>query len=494
MLELKSVSKSYFGNQVLHGVDFDVREGEVHALIGENGAGKSTLVNIIAGIVRRDEGRMTFRGEEVDFQHPLDAMDAGISVVHQELSLLPNLSVAENIFLRREIRNRFGFNDWRAMKRAAAEVFARIGIDIDPSALAGSLSVGMQQIVEVAKAVALDARLIIMDEPTSSLSEGEIAELFKVVRELRSKGIGIVFISHKLSELYELSDRITVFRDGRHIHTGPIKDVSTEELIRMMVGRHLGDLYPARSTAIGDVVLSCKDVSLFGYVRNLTFEVRKGEILGMAGLVGAGRTEAIRAMINADRRSSGEFWLEGKKITIKDPSDALEKGIVYVSESRKQSGLFLSYDIASNVVGASLDTFTNRVGLLDGSAIRKKAQEYIRSMDIRPANDRARVISLSGGNQQKVLISKALEAKPKVLIIDEPTRGVDVGAKSLIHKRLRDLAEDGVAVIAISSEMPEVIGLSDRIIVFRSGEVSAELDNRQGQVTQGKVMTHAAHL
>ena len=493
MLQATAVSKSFFSNKVLEAVNFDVRGGEVHALVGENGAGKSTLINIIGGILQRDSGAIVFDGKEVNFAHPLDAMSAGISVVHQELSLVPNATVAENMFLRREKRNAFGFNDWRAMTRAAADVFNRIGIDIDPSALAGSLSVGMQQLVEVAKAISIDAKLLILDEPTSSLSEKEIDELFKVIRDLRAQGLAIIFVSHKLSELFKIADRITVLRDGRLVATVETSTVKSEDLIRMMVGRQLGTLYPPRASAIGEVIFSCKSLSRFGAVRDVAFEVRRGEILGCAGLVGAGRTEAMLALINADARSSGRFWLQGDEIQIHDPSDALAKGIVYLSEDRKGSGLFLSYSIAENIGASTLDRYADRFGVFHFSALRQRSREFIRRMDIRPPDETARVVNLSGGNQQKVLISKALDVNPKLLIFDEPTRGVDVGAKSLIHARLRELAESGVGVVVISSEMPEVIGLSDRILVFRNGGVSAELDNRKGEVSQESIINHAVY-
>jgi ABC-type sugar transport system ATPase subunit len=492
MLSVQSVSKSFFRNVVLHSVDFDVRSGEIHALIGENGAGKSTLVNIVAGILRRDSGTITFDGKAVDFGHPLEAMRAGISVVHQELSLVPNLTVAENIFLRHELTGLLGFNDWRRMRMEARKIFRRMGVDIDPTALVGSLSIGMQQLVEVAKALSLEAKLIIMDEPTSSLSEKEIVELFVVVRELKAKGLGIVFISHKLSELFEISDRITVFRDGHHVATSTIDDVTTEDIIKMMVGRHLGELFPPKTTRVSDVAFSCRGVSQFGTVRDLTFDVRRGEIVGIAGLVGSGRTEAMRALINADVRSSGTFTLDGNAIEITDPSDALAKGIVYLSEDRKGSGLFLGYDVAANIGASTLSNYANRFGFLSEARLRAKAREYIKSMDIRPPNEGARAMDLSGGNQQKVLLAKALDSRPKVLIVDEPTRGVDVGAKSLIHAQLRQLAESGIAVVLVSSEMPEVIGMSDRLLVFRNGAVVANLDNRTGRVSQETVMSHAA--
>ncbi len=493
MLKVTAVSKSFFSNKVLDSVDLDVRRGEVHGLVGENGAGKSTLINIIGGILQRDSGAIAFDGLEVNFAHPLEAMAAGVSVVHQELSLVPNATVTENIFLRREKRNVLGLNDWRAMTRAASQVFERIGIDIDPNALAGSLSVGMQQLVEVAKAISIDVRLLIMDEPTSSLSEKEIDELFKVIGDLRNQGLAILFVSHKLSELFRIADRVTVLRDGRLVATAETSTLTTSDLIRMMVGRQLAALYPPRASAIGDVVFSCKNLSRFGAVRDVAFEVRQGEILGLAGLVGAGRTEAMRALINADSRSSGRFWLEGVEIEIGDPAAALGKGIVYLSEDRKSSGLFLTFSIAENIGASTLNRYADRFGVFHFSALRKRSREFIQRMDIRPPDETARVINLSGGNQQKVLISKALDVNPKLLIFDEPTRGVDVGAKSLIHARLRELAESGVGVIVISSEMPEVIGLSDRVLVFRNGGVSAELDNRRGEVTQEAILSCAVY-
>ncbi len=493
MLQATAVSKSFFSNKVLDSVDIDVRRGEVHGLVGENGAGKSTLINIIGGILQRDSGAIVFDGHEVNFTHPVEAMGAGISVVHQELSLVPNATVTENIFLRREKRNPLGLNDWRAMTGAAAKVFERIGIDIDPNALAGSLSVGMQQLVEVAKAISIDAKLLIMDEPTSSLSEKEIDELFKVIGDLRNQGLAIIFVSHKLSELFKIADRVTVLRDGRRVATAETSSLTRDHLIQMMVGRQLAALYPPRASTIGDVVFSCKNLSRFGTVRDVGFEVRRGEILGLAGLVGAGRTEAMRALINADSRSSGRFWLEGVEIQIEDPAAALASGVMYLSEDRKSSGLFLTYSIAENIGASTLDRYADRFGVFHFSALRQCSREFIRRMDIRPPDETARVINLSGGNQQKVLISKALNVNPKLLIFDEPTRGVDVGAKSLIHARLRELAESGVGVIVISSEMPEVIGLSDRILVFRNGGVSAELDNRKGEVSQEAILSRAVY-
>ena len=493
-LEIRNVSKSFFDHRVLTNITMDVRKGEVHALVGENGAGKSTLVKIIGGIYERDSGDILVDGKPVDFTHPLQAMRAGISIVHQELSLVPNATVGENIYLRREITNRLGLNDWAAINAHAAEVFERIGIDIDPSDLVGKLSVGMQQLVEVAKAIALSARIIIMDEPTSSLSENEIPELFKVIRGLREQGIAIIFISHKLSELFEIADRVTVLRDGERIGTVDVASTTGDEIIRMMVGRHLGDLYPPRGGAAGDVIFRCDGLSRYGVVADVGFEVRQGEILGLAGLVGSGRTEAMRALINADRRLAGHFEMDGREITIANPQHAMQQGIYYVSEDRKGSGLFLLSSVTWNIAASCLRLFRDRFGMLDQGRMRDQAEDMIREMDIRPTNPDVRVVDLSGGNQQKVLLSKALATRPRLLIVDEPPRGVDIGAKSMIHKKLRELADSGIGVVVISSEMPEVLGMSDRVLVFRGGRVSAQLDNHRGQLTQETIMHNATEI
>ncbi|MCW2308522.1 sugar ABC transporter ATP-binding protein [Rhodobium gokarnense] len=493
MLQASGINKSFFGNNVLEDVSFDVKAGEVHALIGENGAGKSTLVNILSGNLPRDTGKVVFDGDIVSFDTPLEAMSAGISVVHQELSIVPQATVAENIFLRREITTRFGFNDWNAMYARCQAVFDRMQVDINPRALAGSLSIGMQQLVEVAKSVVLNAKLIFMDEPTSSLSEKEIDELFQVVRDLRDSGLAIVFISHKLNELFEISDRITVLRDGRNVGTRLTAEASSDEIISLMVGRSLSNLYPERSASVGDVVFSCRDLSLFGAVKDVNFDLRKGEILGMAGLIGAGRTEAMLALINARKRASGRFELNGRPVELNSPHDALRHGIVYLSEDRKGSGLFLDYDMVLNVSSCVLDREA-RLGMENRKAMRDATWRYVTEMDIRPKRPSATILSLSGGNQQKILLAKSLNADPKVLIVDEPTRGVDVGAKAQIHKKLRELANSGCSIILISSELPEVLGMSDRILVFRSGTVVADLDNSAGALTQEDVMNAAVEL
>ena len=488
VLEFRNVGKSFFGNRVLSDINLAIEAGEVHALVGENGAGKSTLVNLAAGVHARDSGEIMLQGEPVSFADPLHAMRAGISVVHQELSLAPNATVAENIHLRREVTNRFGLNDWRAMNRRTAAVFRRIGIDIDPAELVGRLSVGMQQLVEIAKAIALEARIIFMDEPTSSLSEREIDDLFRVVRGLRAQGIAVVFISHKLSELFDIADRISVLRDGRLIGTRPAREVQSAEIIRMMVGRALEDLYPPHASAQGPVLFTCRGLSRYGYVADIDFDVRRGEIVGLAGLIGAGRSEAMRALINADRRSGGRFTLNGQEIALASPVEAVRHGIYYVSEDRKSSGLFLPLSVALNVAASTLGRLSTGLGMLRAEAVRRQAAAAIADLDIRPPNGRAAVISLSGGNQQKVLLGKALATNPALLVADEPTRGVDVGAKATIHRRLRAAAEAGAGVVLISSEMPEVIGLADRILVFRSGRISGELDNRDGRVRQEDIM------
>jgi ribose transport system ATP-binding protein len=491
MLNIQGVSKAYAGNPVLSDISFEVRAGEIHGLIGENGAGKSTLINIIAGIVQRDAGVILVNGEEAVFDTPVAAMNAGISVVHQELSLIPSATVVENIYLRREITNRLGLNNWRAMREATEKHFARLGLDVDPANEVRRLSVGMQQMVEVAKATALDARLLILDEPTSALAESEVRDLFLVLENLKRNGVAIIFVSHKLDELIEICDRVTVLRDGRHVATRAVSETQKAELIRLMVGRSLDELYPPLSDQIGDELFRCEGLSRFGLYEDIYFSVRRGEIVGIAGLIGSGRTEAMRGIVNADRRDAGRFFLEGSEISIQDPATALRHGICYVSEDRKRSGIFLAFNVGDNIGASVLGQLTGRAGLLSSARIDAFACGFIADLDIRPADPGAKAFSLSGGNQQKVLLGKAMASKLRLLIVDEPTRGVDIGAKAAIHKKLRALANQGIGVVVVSSELNEVMGLSDRVLVFCGGVLSADLDNNSARLAQEEVMRWA---
>lgn len=497
ILKAEGICKSFAGNLVLHDVTFSAEAGRIHALVGENGAGKTTLMNIIGGIHQPDEGTISLRGQLVSFADPLQAMRSGISIVHQELSLVPNLSVGLNIcssgqknpLANRDKVNRLGFINWKELYADTQALFDHIGIDIDPTTLVSHLSVGMQQLVEIAKAISFDARVLILDEPTSALSEKEIDRLFAVIRELALEGVAIVFISHKLEEVFEISDQISVLRDGYMVGTVRTADASQDEIIHMMVGRHIEDMYPDKSTGIEEAMFSVEELGRPPYFQDVSFTLRRGEILGFAGLVGSGRTEVARAIFGADKVNSGKITLNGKEVRINSPREAIDHGICYLTEDRKTLGLFLKMAVRRNIVSASLQRFISRSGILRRRFIKEESMRFVDYMQIRPRSDEVEMISLSGGNQQKALLAKWLCAQPKVLIADEPTRGVDVGAKAKLHNDLRKMAEEGVGVILISSELPEVLGLSDRIAVFREGRIAAILEG--DQATQEEVMKYA---
>ena len=491
ILSLRNISKSFFGNKVLDAIAFDVDPGTVHAVVGENGAGKSTLMKIIGGIYTRDTGEIRIEGKPIDCSTPIKAMREGISVVHQELSLAENLSVAQNVYSNREPVNAFGFIREKELNRNVKTIFDRMGIAIDPRELAGNLSVAQQQLVEIAKALSQDAQLIIMDEPTSSLSEKEVDYLYTIVDGLKADGLTLIFISHKLDEVFRVADRISVLRDGKLVGTVETANSDTDEIIRMMVGRHMDDLYPPKSTNIGtDTIFEVRGLCRDGVFKDISFALKKGEILGFSGLVGAGRSEVARSLFGADPFDDGEIRLNGQVVEIKNPKDAIRQGLCYLTEDRKLLGLFQSETVMWNIVSASMRKFINRWGFYRQSAIKELSQNYLKKLDIRPANDEINVLSLSGGNQQKVLMAKWLSAKPKVIIVDEPTRGVDVGAKSQIHMLLRELAESGIGVIVISSEQPEIIGVSDRILVFCEGQITKDFGDEP--VTQESIMKFAS--
>lgn len=489
ILEVKQISKSFAGNHVLQEISFRVESGQVHALIGENGAGKSTLMNIIGGIHQPDGGQIFFDGRPVVFANPMEAMKNGISIVHQELSLAPNMNLAQNIFLRREPVNALGFIDWKKLYADTRAIFARLGIELDPKTLASKLSVSVQQVVEIAKALSFEARVIIMDEPTSALSAKEIERLYGIVGDLTARGIAIIFISHKLDEVFRIADQISVLRDGHMVGTVDTANTTRDSIIQMMVGREIGHMYPPKSTGISDVLFAVDGLSREPYFRNVTFSLRKGEILGFAGLVGAGRTEVARAIFGADKADAGKISIEGATVRFASPKAAIAHGVCYLTEDRKTLGLFLKMPVRDNIASAALWRFVSRLGMLTERKVADASRRYVEEMEIRPPNDELLTINLSGGNQQKTLLAKWLCAQPKVLIVDEPTRGVDVGAKAKIHADLRKMAEAGIGVIVISSELPEVLGLSDRVAVFREGELTAVLDG--DQTTQEEVMQYA---
>jgi ribose transport system ATP-binding protein len=484
LLEMRSITKHFPGVLALSQVHFDVCRGEVHALVGENGAGKSTLMKIIAGVYERDEGEVIFDGQPVNFTTPRQAQIAGIATIYQELNQVPHLSVTENIFLGTELTHR-GRLLWTEMHRQAKHLLSKLHLEIDPHTLLGKLGVAQQQMVEVAKALHQKAELIIMDEPTSSLSINEINDLFSIVRELKSQGVAIIYISHHLEEAFELSDRITVLRDGRHIATRTASELDIDSLIQLMVGRDLSEKFPKEELKRGREVLRVEGLSQGDRLKDISFSVYEGEVLGIAGLVGAGRTELVRAIFGADPIDSGKFFIFGKPVNIHSPRDAIQNGIGLLTEDRKQQGLFLKLTVRENITMAVLDRLTR--GLATNQRKETElAQFYIDSMAIKASSQNQLAINLSGGTQQKVVLSKWMATKPHLLIFDEPTRGIDVGAKVEIYRMMTELAQQGVAILMISSELPEVLGMSDRILVLHEGQVGGVLE-REG-ASEEKIM------
>jgi rhamnose transport system ATP-binding protein len=489
LLQLSSISKSYAGVHALAGASLEVRAGEIHALVGENGAGKSTLIKVITGAVVPDEGEVRLEGRVVEPGSTRRARQMGIAAIYQQPALFPELSVAENLALGSERSTRWGRVDWRARRRRAEEALARVGARIGPEAEAGSLTLPEQQLVEIARALAAEARVLILDEPTAALPEEDVQNLFSVLRGLRERGVGIIYISHRLEELPVLADRVTVLRDGRTIDTREMEGVSRAELIRMMVGRELSAVFPKREVARGDAVLELRGVgSRAAGVRDVTLSVRAGEIVGLAGLVGAGRTELARTLFGLTPADEGEILLGGEPVEIDSPGRAIDLGIALVPEDRRRHGVVLEMPVCENVTLASLDELSRR-GSLDFAAERRLAAQYVERLAVKTPSVHTPVASLSGGNQQKVALSRWLLRQPSLLILDEPTQGIDVGAKAEIHSLMTELAEEGVAILMISSELPEVLGMSDRVAVMREGTVVAVLD--RAEATQERVLALA---
>jgi rhamnose transport system ATP-binding protein len=483
LLSLKSIHKRFPGVHALRGVDFEVLPGEIHALLGENGAGKSTLIKVMAGVHKPDEGELKFAGQQMEFANPRDAQAKGIDVIYQELSLYSELTVAENIFMGHAPYRRAGFfkmMDWTTMNRRAKELLAELDVhDLDVTRKVGSLNVGNRQRVEIAKALSLEAKLLIMDEPTAALTETDVEQLFRIARLLKKRGVGIIYISHKLVEVFELADRVTVLRDGQYIGTKNVGDTNERELISMMVGRTIENLFPKQDAKIGKVVLEVKNLNRQPLTKNVSFQVRAGEILGIAGLVGSGRSETAQVVFGILPAQSGQILIDGKPVTISRPAQAVAQGIAYVPEDRGTQGLIKQMMIRENVSLSVLKQLSSYSFINQGEE-KMLAQESIKQFDIKAYSGEQIVGKLSGGNQQKVVLSKWLASNPKVLIMDEPTRGVDVGAKSEIHRLMSQLAaEQGLAIIMISSELPEVLGMSDRVLVMRSGEVVAEFSREE---------------
>lgn len=489
LLRMERISKSFPGVQALQDVNFEVLPGEIHALVGENGAGKSTLMKALTGAQPADDGRIFWHGNPVDIQNPHDAQDLGISMIHQELSLLPFRTVGQNVFLGREPTGFLpGTINWRQLYAQTDELLQRLDLEVDPRTEAQNLSIAQQQMVEVAKALSLEATLIAMDEPTSSLTEKETEILFAVMRSLKAQGVSIIFISHRLEEVFEISDRVTVLRDGRHIATRPTAELDHKQIVSLMVGRELDDMYHYSQTERQEEVLRVQDLSEGHELKNASFTLHGGEILGIAGLIGAGRTALAETLFGIRRPTRGQIWLAGEKVKIYSPQQAIQQGIGFVPEDRKRQGLFLNMAVRENIDMSSLDR-VSKFGFINRRQAVELGQTLVKKLDIRTPSLSQAVGNLSGGNQQKVVIARWLTLAPKILILDEPTRGVDVGAKSEIHALMRDLAAQGVGVLMISSELPEVLGVSDRVLVMHEGRVMGEFDRTEA--TQDKIM-HAA--
>ena len=489
LLAVSGIAKSFAGVHALRGVSFDLQPGEVHALVGENGAGKSTLIKVITGAHAPDAGSIEIDGHPVHHNSPLLSRSLGIAAIYQQPALFPDLTVAENLALGYETGGLWRRIDWRGRRARAKELLDRIGARLSPEAPVGSLTMPEQQMVEIAKSLGARAKVLIMDEPTASLPEHEVENLFRVVRDLKAQGVGIIYISHRLDELYALADRVTVLRDGQTVATKPMKDMARAELIRLMVGREISAIFPKREVTPGDVVLEtrsldCRDSGL----RGISLSIRAGEILGLAGLVGAGRTELARVLFGLTPATGGGILLGGKPITVRTPSEAVDLGIAYVPEDRRRHGVILEMPIAANTTLAVLRRLS-RGGLLDFARERELASDYVMKLAVKTPSIDAAAGTLSGGNQQKVALARWLATEPKLLILDEPTQGIDVGAKAEIHKLMGDLAARGLAILMISSELPEVLGMSDRVGVMRGGALVGTLS--RADATQERVMALA---
>lgn len=487
-IELKNIHKAFGSNEVLKGVNLTLKSGEVHALMGENGAGKSTLMNILTGIHKQDKGQIFVDGQEVSFKNPLEAEAHGIAFIHQELNIWPNLSILENLFMMHSITNGMGVLDFKAMSKLAEEKCREIEIELPLDMEAGECSVGQQQMTEIVRNLLVDAKVVIMDEPTAALTERETEKLFEVMRSLKKRGVAMVYISHRMEEVTANCDTITVMRDGVSVATKSVKEYGMEQIIRDMVGRSITEFYPDRRNKPAEVILEVKSFNQTGVFRDVSFNLRKGEILGVAGLMGAGRTEIMRAIFGVDPHESGELVFKGEPLKITKPEDAIKAGMAFVTENRKTEGLILDFSILRNIALPSVDTFAKNsvinFGKLSGFAdeMAKKLGVKAHSLDLEAG-------ALSGGNQQKVVIAKWVGMKPDVIIMDEPTRGIDVGAKRDIYELMNELTASGVSIIMVSSELPEVLGMSDRILVVHEGRIAGEL--LRDEADQEKIMTLA---
>ena len=486
ILEMQQISKSFPGVKALDNIYLKVRKGTIHALMGENGAGKSTMMKILFGIYTPDSGKLIFKGKELKLKGPSDALNNGISMIHQELSPIPHMTVAENIFLGKEpTRSNSGWIDKKKMYAETKKLLDSLDIKINPKSKMKELSIANLQMVEIATAVSYNADLIIMDEPTSAITEKEVDHLFQIIDNLKSKGVSIIYITHKMDEVFKISDDITVLRDGQFVGSLPAKDLNKDKLIEMMVGREIKQVFYKEEVEFGDVALSVRNLTRKGKFQDVSFEVRKGEILGISGLMGSGRTEVIESVFGIYPADSGEIYVHGNKVTIDSPKDAIKHRLGLLTEDRKRTGCFLPLTVRDNMIAASIDSFTSN-GVKIRKKIDEKCTEQKNKLSIKTPDLDQQIMYLSGGNQQKVLLARWLLNDPDILIIDEPTRGIDVGAKAEIHKLMSKLAKDGKAIIMISSEMPEILGMSDRIVVMHEGRKMGELTKEEA--SQERIM------
>ena len=477
LLEMRGIRKSFYGNEVLHSVDLTLEAGTVLALMGENGGGKSTMMNILVGIHKRDGGTIRIDGQEVNIESPHDAQKLGIAMIHQELSSVVEMSVAENIYLGREpVKN--GFIDYRKMYKDTEELLKNLNINLNPKTKMGKLRVADQQLVEIAKAVSQNARILIMDEPTSSITDREVENLYGIIRDLKMRKTGIIYISHKMEEVYTITDQITVLRDGASIATWNTKEATNDMVVKAMVGRELTEQYPKRKVEIGDTILELKNFTQEGVFENISFKLRRGEILGLVGLVGAGRTETMQALFGITKPDSGEVYLKGQKVEFKKPVDAIKNGLAYVTEDRKGEGLVLPMSIAHNITLPSMKELSRKI-FIKQKEEKDRVGKEITDLKVKTTSPNLAVKNLSGGNQQKVVLAKWMLKNPDVIIFDEPTRGIDVGAKAEIYKLMNEFVAEGKAIIMISSELPEAMGMSDRILVLSNHKMSGELSKNE---------------
>ncbi len=478
ILELKDIAKYFPGIKALDNVDFTIRTGEVHALIGENGAGKSTLVKIMTGVYQPTKGQILMKGAPVHFRTSHEAQAAGVVAIHQEASMFSELTVTENIFMGHHIRKKTGTLDWKAMRKHTKALLERMELDINPDTLIKNLGTAQRHMVEIAKALSVDAQVVIMDEPTSALSLKEVEELYKIIRQLREEGKAIVFISHKFEEIFEICDSFTVFRDGQYIGEGSVAESSVDEIVKMMVGRSLNQMFPKKEAVIGETVLEVDGLSQPGQFSDVSFSLRKGEILGFFGLVGAGRSEVMRTVFGIDKKSAGQISLGGRVLEINSPLTAMRNGIAYVPEDRQQQGAILEMSLAHNITLPQIDKLSP-MGILNSRSEKEVTEEFGNKMEIKAASWKVNADTLSGGNQQKVVLAKWLATDPEILILDEPTKGIDVATKAAVHEFVSEMAGRGLAVILVSSELPEILGMADRIVVMHEGRITRTLNRSE---------------